>query len=233
MLLTSGVYESGTTNNMLLLLTTHIQHMIVHLGALGVFLASVLEEIIVPIPSTLVQAGSGLFLLGGIPVSFLGLLKLFVFVAFPSALGVTLGSLVIYGIIYYGESLALEKYGKYFFIKQDKLEKVRLAIVTYPRITLVLTMVRFIPLFPNVLITAACGLLKIPLRQYLVTTFFGILIRAFYLGAIGWLTGNVTGNIKIIDTFFGKIGGLILVLLSISAITSAIVFYVSKRKKRI
>lgn len=216
---------------MILSITNYIQDTIINLGALGLFIASIIEEIIVPIPSTLVQSGAGLFLLEGTPFSFVGIIKLFLFVAIPSALGVALGSLVIYSIVYYGGSFALKKYSKYFFIKQDKLEKVRLSIVTHPRINVILTVLRFVPLFPNVLITAACGLLKIPLRQYLLTTFFGILIRAFYLGAIGWVTGNTTNHIEVVDTFFGKIGSLIVVLGIVSFISSFIfLFYFQKKK---
>lgn len=202
-----------------------------NLGGLGVFLASILEEIIVPIPSTLVQSGAGLFLLEGKTLSFLSILKLITSVALPSALGVVIGSLFVYFIAFYGGSYALQRYGKYFFINYEKLEKARNSIISKPKILVFITILRFIPLFPNSFVTACCGLLKINLKQYLLTTFIGIFIRALYLGAIGWLAGGVTENVLGIDNFFSKIGILILALFGISVITGILVSYFYKRQK--
>ena len=212
-------------------ITNYIQHLIVSFGGLGVFLASIIEEIVVPIPSVLVEAGAGLFLLGDQALSFLGVLKLIMVVALPSAFGVAIGSLVIYSLAFYGGDYGLKKYGKYFFINYDKLEKTRTSLLERPRLLISMTILRFVPLFPNVVVTAACGLLKVPLKQYLISTFIGIFIRASYLGALGWLTGDITKGIKGVDTFFGKVGSLIIVLVSVSIITSVIISYLYKKKR--
>lgn len=213
-------------------LTNYIQHLIISLGGLGVFLASILEEIIVPIPSTLVQSSAGLFLLGGQALSLSSFGQLILLVALPAALGVAIGSLVVYSIAYYGGMLAIKKYGKYFFINYEKLEKTRSALVAKPRLLIAITVLRFIPLFPNVLLTTACGLLRISLKQYLVSTFIGIFIRALYLGAIGWYTGETLTDLIGIESFFGKIGTLIFVLAGISVATSLLVTHIYKRKNK-
>jgi membrane protein DedA with SNARE-associated domain len=211
-------------------ITNYISHLIISLGGLGVFIASLIEEIIIPIPSVLIQSGAGLFLLGGSALTTANVLKLIALVALPAALGVALGSLVIYSIAFYGGDYAIKKYGKYFFINYEKLEKTRVSISSKSSLLTSVTILRFIPLFPNVLITAACGLLKIPLRSYILSTFIGIFIRALYLGALGWLTRRADGALGI-DSFFGTIGTLILILGSISIITSASVYLYRRKNK--
>ncbi len=212
-------------------ITTYIEQLIISLGGLGVFLASVIEEIIIPIPSVLIQSGAGLFLLAGTEVSFAGFVKLVTMVALPAALGVAIGSLVVYGLVFYGGTPAIKRYGKFFFIRYEKFEKVQQRVAAEPRLFVFLTVLRFVPLFPNVLITAACGLLRVPLRPYLISTFVGIFIRALYLGGIGWMTGLATSTVSVVDTFFGRIGTLVLILAAVSFISTGIASYVYKRKK--
>lgn len=212
-------------------ITNYIQHLIVSLGGFGVFLASLIEEIIVPMPSVLIQSGAGLFLLGGSSLTLASVLKLIVLVAFPAALGVALGSLVVYGIAFYGGDYAILKYGKYFFINQKKLEQTRASLSSKSSLLVSVTILRFLPLFPNVLITVTCGLLKIPLKSYLISTFIGIFIRALYLGALGWFTRRADGALGI-DSFFGTIGTLVLILGAISIATSAAIYLYRRRKNK-
>ena len=215
----------------MLAIINYIEHIIISFGALGVFLASILEEIIIPIPSTLVQSGAGLFLIGGQGFSFLSVLKLIFWVALPSALGVAIGSLVVYGLVYYGGMFFIKRYGKYFFINYEKVEKVRVTINNYPRLGIALTILRFIPLFPNVFITAVSGLIRVPIKKYLVTTFIGIFVRSFYLGAIGWFAGSLTEGDLFFGSFFGKLGVLALMLVGVSFVTGFIASYIYGKNK--
>jgi membrane protein DedA with SNARE-associated domain len=216
---------------MLSALATFIENTIVTLGAGGVFIGSVMEEIIVPIPSSLVQAGAGLFLLGGEPVTFTSVLKLITWVALPAALGVSIGSLLIYFIVYYGGMPAIRRFGKYFLIDPNKVEEARVRIASKHSTLYALTALRFIPLLPNALVTAAAGLLRIKLWPYLYSTFIGVFIRAIYLGAIGWATGRVAGGSE--QNFYVKLGILLSGLLLISLVTTLIVRHVRKKKRAI
>lgn len=203
-------------------LTIWIEHSIIAWGALGVFVSSVLEEIVVIIPSVLVQAGAGLFLLSGVPIGWESIGKLIVWVALPSALGVAVGSLLIYALAYYGGRPALRRFGKYFFLSEYKLESARADIVSRPSTIYFITILRFVPLFPNSIITACAGLLRIPLKQYMISTIVGIFVRALYLGAIGWMTGSIygTGHER---SFFSRISMLFGVLLAVSLLTGMII----------
>jgi membrane protein DedA with SNARE-associated domain len=211
-------------------IASFIEHLIVTMGAVGIFLGSVIEEIVVVIPSTLVQTGAGFFLLAGNPITLLSILKLIFLVALPVSLGVTIGSLLIYALCYYGGMPFIERFGKYFFISYRKVESARERIVTSTKTIKILTILRFIPLFPNTVLTAVSGLLKIKLVPYMVSTFIGIFIRAIYLGAIGWFAGNYYGSISTYHSLSFKFLTLFLVLIIISAITGILVKYFYKLK---
>lgn len=87
---------------------TFIEQIVLPMGALGVFFAEIIEEIIVPIPSALVLLTSGfIFLKGDFGIDVIKNL-LFV-IAIPGALGLTLGSLVIYYLSFYGGKPFIEK----------------------------------------------------------------------------------------------------------------------------
>jgi len=210
---------------------TYIEYLIISLGALGVFLASIIEEIIVIIPSTLVHTGAGFFLLAGQPISILSILKLIFVVVIPGALGVTLGSLVLYTLTYYGGMPFIHRFGKYFFLSYKKIESARERIVAQSSTIKILTILRFIPLFPNTILTASAGLLRIPLLPYIISTFIGIFIRATYLGVIGWLVGSYYSTISTSHSLSFKFFTLFVVLLIISAITGIIVKYIYKTKR--
>lgn len=214
-------------------LLAYISGLIVSLNGFGVFIASIIEEVIVPIPSTLIQSGAGMLLLSGQPLSIFSVSKLIVLVALPAACGVAIGSLVIYGISYWGGIYALKKYGAYFFINYEKLEKARCALATKPRLLIVLTILRFVPLFPNALLTAAAGLMRVRLGPYIISTFIGIFIRALYLGAIGWAAGSATSEVAGFDSLLAKLGTLILILVTLSILTGVLVSYAKNRRKTI
>lgn len=206
----------------------YIETLIVSFGAIGVFYASVIEEIVVIVPLVLVQTGAGFLLLGGDPISLTSILKLISYVAIPSALGATVGSLIIYALAYYGGMPFIQRYGKYFFVSYKKVEKARLSILEDKDTLKILTILRFTPLFPNTVLTVAAGLLRIPLFSYLISTFIGIFIRGTYLGAIGWLSGRYYSTLGVNYSPFMKFLTVACVIALISFVTHIVV-----KKKRI
>jgi membrane protein DedA with SNARE-associated domain len=57
-------------------ITVKIEYLITVFGALGVFLASVIEEVVIFIPSTLIQVGAGFLILSDSQLNFVNILKL-------------------------------------------------------------------------------------------------------------------------------------------------------------
>jgi membrane protein DedA with SNARE-associated domain len=170
-------------------LTSFIQQTIVGYGAFGVLLATLLEEIIAPIPSALVPLAAGFFLLPAhgnfIEITYQALFV----VALPVALGITMGSLAIYGIGYWGGKPVIEKNEKWLGINWKDLERTQNKLTRGKGDEVILFILRVIPVIPGVAISGFCGVARYPLKTFAVITFLGAFIRAFVLGIIGWYVG--------------------------------------------
>lgn len=160
-------------------------------GPLGVFFASLIEEIIAPIPSAIVILGSSFFILEGQAISLNSILNLLLNISLPVALGMSLGSLFIYGLCYFLGKEFVIRWGKYFGLKWEDMEKANEKFKEQKRDEIVLFTVRTIPIIPSVAISGICGLIRYDLKKYLLVSFLGSFIRATTLGLIGWQFGSL------------------------------------------
>ncbi|MEK7636601.1 MAG: VTT domain-containing protein [Patescibacteria group bacterium] len=169
---------------------TIIRDFILPYGAFGVFFASIVEEVIAPIPSALVLTASGFFLIpDGSFFDSLG--RIFIIIAIPGALGVTVGSLLFYGIAYTSGKPALIRWGRYFGVAWEDVEKLEKRFERGHVDEVALFTARTIPIIPSVVISSFCGFVRLPLKEYLVYSFLGTIVRAFFLGIIGWQVGDI------------------------------------------
>lgn len=155
-------------------------------GSFGVFLAAVLEEIFAPIPSSLVSMFSGFFL---IPTDYSWLQALLyapIAIAVPMGLGVTLGSLVFYAVAYFGGKPIILKYGSWFGLSWDLVEKTEEKFTKGSIDEIVLFSLRAMPFVPSVAISAFCGLIRYPLKKFIILSFLGTLLRSAIMAIIGW-----------------------------------------------
>lgn len=201
-----------------------LQTSILPFGAIGVFLASVIEEVIAPIPSALVMTMSGFLFVTG-PVSFSSILALIFKVALPAALGVTLGSYVIYFAAKWGGKYIIEKWGKYLGLYWSDVEKLKSKLSGTKRDEWLIGIARIVPFVPSVAISAFCGILEMNIAKYFMITFIGVFLRGLVLGIIGWQAGNVY------EKYAEKISSLEDWFL-ISTILALVIFIVLKYKSR-
>lgn len=159
-------------------------------GVMGVFVASVVEEVIAPIPSALIMTTSGFLFVSG-PVDLGSIGGLIFKVALPAALGVTLGSYFVYFVAKFGGRFVIEKWGKYIGLYWSDIEKMQTRLSGTRKDEVVIAAARIIPVVPSVAISALCGLIEMPVLKYAVITFLGMFVRGIILGAIGWQVGNV------------------------------------------
>ena len=155
-------------------------------GSLGVFLGSLLEEIIAPIPSTIVIIGSSFFIMGADPLNLEGFIKLLLYVSIPASLGLTLGSLFLYIIGYYLGKPFILKWGKYLGLSWEAVEKTNKKFAESKSDDILLFSLRALPIVPSVVISTLCGFIRFNLKDYIIITFLGSLIRASALGFVGW-----------------------------------------------
>lgn len=155
-------------------------------GAVGVLLAAFLEEIIAPIPSSLVAMSAGFFL---IPTEYTWLQAIVAAslkVAIPMSVGITTGSLVVYAIAYFGGKSIIARYGKWFGISWTTIEKTEQKFTKGYADELTLLGARVLPFVPSVAISAFCGLVHYPIKTFIVLSFVGSLIRSVIMAMIGW-----------------------------------------------
>jgi len=205
------------------------QNSLVPLGSLGVFLGSFISEIVGPFPSVGMILAASFWFMDHLPFSFTLIFKIFFLISLPEALGVTLGSFVIYSIGYFGGKPAIEKIGKYFGLSWKAVEKFHDRLRGTKREGLYLFILRSIPLIPNMLINAACGLLRVNTFRYTIATFLGSFVRATIYAFMGWYLGK---EYRVYSRFFVNYERKIFIGLVILAVLFLIVYMIKKYKRK-
>ncbi|MFA6365445.1 MAG: VTT domain-containing protein [Candidatus Paceibacterota bacterium] len=171
-------------------LIAQITPFIQHYGAWGVFIISIIEEIIAPIPSTFSLLAAGFFLLpSGGPFGSV-ILQCITYIVIPGGLGLAIGSLFVYALAYLGGEPVIKRWGKWFGISWGDVEKINKRFTGRYTDEILLFGLRAIPVFPNVLVSAVCGVLRYPIKNFFVVTFIGSGVRAFLMGILGWSLGE-------------------------------------------
>ena len=192
-----------------------LQNFFLNYGALGVFLGSFLEEIIAPIPSTLVILGSSFFIMQSAPITVASVTKLFIYISITASLGLTLGSLFLYAIGYYLGKPFIDNWGKYLGLRWKDVEKTQKKFEETRSDDIILFTLRAIPVIPSIAISTFCGIIRFKLRDYIIITFLGSIIRATILGFVGWQFGtfyeSIARQIALYENFV--ITGIILAVI--------------------
>jgi len=145
--------------------------------------ASFIEEAIPPIPSPAIMIITG-FLASVQGFTVYGLITL----CLIGSIGKTGGAWFIYFVMDKVEDVLASRFGKFFGVTHQEIEAFGARLGKGPRDYIILTVLRAVPVFPSTLISVGGGLLKIPLRLFLISTFLGSLIRNslyIYLGYMG------------------------------------------------
>lgn len=186
---------------MLVPLIQFVQSVLVPLGFWGVFTGSVLEEVIAPIPSAIVQLTAGFLFLHG-PFTFGLFLRLIFIVAIPAAVGVVLGSLIFY---YVGKLIGppfVNRFGKYVGLSMTDVEKLQRYFEKGRRNALFVFSFRALPVVPSVAVAFFSGFVRVALPTYIIWSFFGVVVRTAILALIGWWAGNLyTKYIDVVNQF--------------------------------
>lgn len=167
-----------------------------HLGFMGVFLGALAEELFYIIPSSIVQLSAGVILLGKISFSWLLLGKAMLVIGLPAAVGVTIGSLPYYALGYFGGKPAIERWGKWLGINWQQVEELDARMLKNWWDEIIFIGLRALPILPSVLLSVGPGVLRMPMRTYLIGSFFGTFIRATAMGFAGALLGGQFDSLK-------------------------------------
>jgi len=210
---------------MLTSILTGLEGFIVSYGPWAVFGGSILEQVVTPIPSSVVVLGASFFLMKGVALSAGSLQTMFFNISIPAALGVTLGSLLYYGISYKIGIPFVERAGKYLGVSIEDLEGVEKRVKESRYENLFLFTARCVPVIPSIAISLFCGLIRYNPRNYVLITFFGAMVQASILGIIGWQFGNFYLTLSEGLSFIDNIILVVLVLV-------VLIFVLKKRSEK-
>lgn len=166
-----------------------VVHLIGEYGYLGMFLGMVLEAVIIAIPSELILATGGILASQGI-FSFWGAF-------FIGLFGSVFCAIVIYFMGYFGGRGFIKKYGKYFFMKEEDLEKSDSWFSRYGMLSALIA--RNFPIV-RTLISLPIGIMHQSFLKFLIYTIIGSIPWTFAFVYVGYALGE---NWIILSTYAG------------------------------
>ena len=183
------------------------------MGYLGIFLLMFLESTFFPFPSEIIMIPAGY-------LAYQGEMNLYM-VIFVGILGSVVGALLNYYLaMHLGRKIIL-KYGKYFFIKEETLDKLDIFFAKHGEISTFTG--RLIPGIRQ-LISLPAGLAHMNLFKFSFYTAIGAGIWVVVLVAIGYLVGS---NQALISEYMKSA-----TLIALVSVVLIVIFYVVRNKRR-
>jgi membrane protein DedA with SNARE-associated domain len=160
------------------------------LGYAGVGVLMAIESAAIPLPSEVIMPFSG-FLVAAGRFSLL-------FLALAGAIGSVVGSLLTYGLGFYGGRKLILKYGRYVLINEHDLNLTERFFQRFGNLSTFLG--RVLPVV-RTFISIPAGIGKVPLLPFVAYTFLGSFIWSYFLAWLGFRLGE---NWHILETYFRK-----------------------------
>jgi membrane protein DedA with SNARE-associated domain len=191
----------------------------------AVFLGCILEQIIVPIPASLIVLTSTFMVLKGTSFSLAALGTLLVKIVIPASLGITLGSLVYYALAYKLGMPFIERTSKYLGVSVEDVENFGKKVDESRYDEIFIFLARCLPIIPSIAINLFCGLIKYDLKKYIITTFLGSAVQIFGWGLLVWFSGNIYLLLEDQVSYLGTVVTGIIIL-------AVICFIIMKRREK-
>lgn len=185
-------------------------------GYIGMFLGMVLEAVIIIIPSELILATGGIFASKNI-FSFWGAF-------FIGLFGSVFCAIVIYFMGYFGGSAFSKKYGKYFFMKENEVDRSNSWFEKYG--LLASCVGRNFPII-RTLISLPVGVARLSFFKFVLYTIIGSIPWTFVFVYFGYALGN---NWTILKTFTSKLKIPIKILITIFILSYIYKKFLRKKK---
>jgi len=171
----------------------YVLNLINEYGYIGMFLGMILEAVIIIIPSELILATGGI----------LASKKIFTFwgAFFTGLIGSVFCASIIYSMGYFGGRAFSKKYGKYFFMKEDEIDKSNNWFDKYGLLASCIG--RNLPII-RTLISLPIGIAKLSYIKFIIYTTIGSIPWTFAFVYFGYALGNnwiilknITNRLKI------------------------------------
>jgi membrane protein DedA with SNARE-associated domain len=200
--------------DLILAITNFITSTIDQLGYTGVALLMAIESAAIPLPSEIIMPFSGFLVQSG-RFTLFGL-------ALAGAIGSVLGSVITYGIGYYGGRPLIIKYGKYVLISEHDLHLTERFFQRFGKLSVFIG--RILPVV-RTFISIPAGIGKVPFWPFVIYAFLGSFIWSYFLAWLGMRLGE---NWHVLETYFRKFDLLIGLI-----IIAFIVWWISRHFKSV
>lgn len=198
----------------------YIVNLIGNFGYFGMFLGMILEAVIIVIPSELILATGGILASNGI-FSFLG-----AFIV--GLLGSVFCAALIYAMGYFGGRPFIEKYGKYFFMKKEDIDKSEKWFQKYGMFAAFIG--RNFPIV-RTFISLPIGMAKLSFAKFILYTTLGsIPWTLLFVGAGYYLGNNWTVLLQYVDALkipIIVIGVILLIVFIVKKVMKNKIEYIS------
>ena len=184
-------------DNLLIWLSSTMEHIITVLGPWGVSLLMAIESCNIPLPSEAVLPFAGILVNKGV--------MNFHVAAILGAIGCVLGSIPSYYLGYFGGRPFVEKYGKYFLVSHKDLEEADAWVDKYGDWAFFIC--RMLPVV-RTFISLPAGILRARKRTFFTLTFLGSLIWCYLLVYVGVKMGE---NMEALKHIWHKFDAVIII----------------------
>ena len=150
--------------------------------AVVLFWFSLINELFSILPYVVLVSGQFFFIEA--KLSYALAYKIFFLVALPAGVGGAIGTLLTYGLAYFGGKPAIEKFEKYLRFSWEDIEKLNRRFKGAWYDELIFLALRSTPFLPALPINIAAGVLRIPPLNYFVLTVLGYILRMMIIFAI-------------------------------------------------
>lgn len=200
-----------------------IESFIISNTSLTVFLGCILEQIIVPIPASLIVLTSTFLILKGTSFSLAALGTLMVKIVIPASLGITVGSFVYYILAYKLGMPFIERTSKYLGVSVEDVENFGNKVDKSSYDEIFIFLARCFPIIPSIAINLFCGLIRYDLKKYIITTFLGSTVQILGWGLLAWFSGNIYLLLEDKISYIGNIVTVIIIL--------AVIYFIIMKKR--
>lgn len=154
-----------------------------------VMLGSFIEEAIPPIPSPSILIIAGSFaIVQGYTHEQLAILVIL------AAIGKTLGGLTMYTLANVARGPLFRFMSRFADLSESRIETFRSRLTGGPRDYLIFTFFRALPIIPSVILSFGAGVIRLPLRLFIIGTFIGTLVRDTFYIIVGYTGGALLGR---------------------------------------
>ena len=146
-----------------------------------VFVGSLVEEIIAPIPSPFVMTLTGSL----VQAQDFGAIYL-LWAATLGAIGKTLGAWFLYFVADKAEDVIIPRFGKFFGVSHKDVETIGGKFTGGWKDFTALLVIRSLPIMPSSPVSIVCGLIRLNMKVFILATFIGSIIRNMAYLYIGY-----------------------------------------------